>query len=430
MRRLPIALLLVALGLSWPAQARANGRYPSADQLVTDPADATHLLLRTTFGLLVSHDAGLSWRWVCENAVGYGGGRDPALAIFPDGSVAAGFARALRVSRADGCGWESPFSNVTAENFVDATSDPGDPTNILFLSRTLAATRLLQVFVANGSTLTALEAPLGDDLSPITLEVAPSLPSRIYVTAFAADLTTVLVRSDDRGKTWQRLAIHPDETLPAYIAAVDPTNPDRLYLRLDGTATDVLLVSDDGGVHFKEALSLDTDLLGFAISPDGTRLAVGGPTVGLFLADTASLAFEQSPAHLANLSCLKWTDTALLACGRESTDGFTVARSEDAGRSFAPLFHLGALSPLTCEATTDVGSLCPSLWPAVAQTLGLDAGATAGSGSGLELTPAGGHCGCALPGQERPPLAIATLVLFGGVLLRRNRRRARSSDWC
>src|SRR6478752_1822446 len=107
MSALRFALFSCLAGLLWPTAVLANGRFPSANQLLVDPADSSHLVLRATYGLLSSHDAGRSFAWVCEDAVGNMGDADPALAIFEDGTVAAGFARDLRLSQRDGCGWSS-----------------------------------------------------------------------------------------------------------------------------------------------------------------------------------------------------------------------------------------------------------------------------------------------------------------------------------
>jgi len=418
MRSLRIAAFLSAFALLWPRPAPANGRYPSANQLLVDPGNSSHLVLRTTFGLLLSQDAGLSWTWVCEDAIGYVGNNDPALAIFQNGTIAAGFGRDLRVSPDAGCSWPSPFSNVAQATFVDATLDPSDSTKAFFLSRSLDATRQVNVVVASetASALTALGIPLGDDISPLTLEVAPTNPGRVYVTAINADLTSVLLRSDDRGQNWRRLPIHPDETLPAYIAGVDPTNPDRLYLRLDGETTDLLLVSDDGGVTFGEAFSIDSDMLGFALSPDGANISLGGPPVGLFSGDAASLAFVHSPAPIRNLSCLKWTQSALIACALESTDGFTLARSIDSGQTFTPLFHLRDLEPRSCAPKSNVAALCPLSWPIVASSLGIGVEPTQPN-----VTAAGG-CSYARPrAQHWVTGALPLLGLFCGLALRRKR---------
>src|SRR5262245_5014330 len=74
LRNLRLAELLrcafVALGLFLaPSNARANGRYPLAQQLLVDPSDPGHLLLRSTYGVLTSDDAGSTWSWLCESGI-------------------------------------------------------------------------------------------------------------------------------------------------------------------------------------------------------------------------------------------------------------------------------------------------------------------------------------------------------------------------
>ena len=61
----------LALVLLAPELAHANGAFPSVSQLVSDPADGDHLVLRTTFGLLVTRDRGGTWDWLCEAGAGY-----------------------------------------------------------------------------------------------------------------------------------------------------------------------------------------------------------------------------------------------------------------------------------------------------------------------------------------------------------------------
>jgi photosystem II stability/assembly factor-like uncharacterized protein len=367
---LAVGVALVALAL--PSASQANGRFPRANQLSIDPSDPRHLVLRATFGLLLSDDGGSSFGWVCESALGFSGDLDPAVTVFENGAVVAGFARDLRVSRDAGCNWSSPFSNGSKENLLDVTLEPSDPGSALFVSRRQDAGQLAHLLQLNQDLSTAaLGTPLGDDLSPLTLEVAPSASNRIYVTALASDLTSQLLRSDDRGESWERLAIQPHETLPAFIAAIDPKDPDRLYLRLDDATTDYLLVTEDAGTTFDEVFAFDAEMLGFALSPDGQRVALGGPGEGLFLAEAAELGFVRSPAPIANLSCLKWTQDALFACGNETADGFTLATSQDGGQNFSPLFHLSALTPLSCEPDTDVASRCQAAWAPLSERLGI-----------------------------------------------------------
>src|SRR5690242_9544521 len=61
--------------------ARANGRYPLADQIVIDPGNPSHIVARSTFGLLDSDDGGKNFRWICETAIGYFGVEDPPIAV-------------------------------------------------------------------------------------------------------------------------------------------------------------------------------------------------------------------------------------------------------------------------------------------------------------------------------------------------------------
>ena len=419
-------IALSMLCLSSPP-AFANGRFPSADQLLIDPADARHWILRATFGLLQSHDAGQSFSWICEDAVGYAQDRDPALAIVANGTVLAGFSRELRASRDDACAWVSPFPEAAQESLLDATADPADENDAFFLSHSLSSSHEVRIFSArdDGSPLAPLDLALGDDFSPVTVEVAPSAPNRLYVTGILNDLSTVLLRSDDRGQSWVRHEISPHSSAPAYIAAVDPSDPDRLYLRLDDDTTDYLLVSEDGGSSFSEAFSLDADMLGFALSPDGAHLAVGGPMAGLFLADSKTLSFTQSPSGLLGPTCLKWTESdGLIACGRESIDQFTLARSDD-GQQFSALYHLGALQPLSCDQGSSVGSQCASVWPGVAHTLGIDLGSASAGSTGTVRAQGGG---CALSaGRASGARWLAVAGLLSCAIAARRRRRALES---
>ncbi len=59
-----------------------NGVFPSADQIVFDPADPARAVARMTYGLLTTRDGGASWRWICEGAVGYddAGGQSSPIA--------------------------------------------------------------------------------------------------------------------------------------------------------------------------------------------------------------------------------------------------------------------------------------------------------------------------------------------------------------
>jgi len=157
---------------------------------------------------------------------------------------------------------------------------------------------------------------VGEGFVPSTVEVAPSEPNRIYVTGAIENQPSIVLRSDDRGHNWQRFAFDSYGSLPLFISAVDPVDPNLLYARVDNQAdplrtttqrqpADHLLVSRDGGETWQTVFSLDGELFGFALSPDGSRIATGGPELGVYLASTRDLDFQPAPAPVRGLRWLK-----------------------------------------------------------------------------------------------------------------------------
>ena len=99
---------LTALLFAAPQAARANGRYPLANQLVIDPGDPGHLVVRTTFGILESHDSGVTFGWICETLIGsLGSTEDPAIAVTAGGTTLAASSVGLSTSADGGCSWRA-----------------------------------------------------------------------------------------------------------------------------------------------------------------------------------------------------------------------------------------------------------------------------------------------------------------------------------
>ena len=98
-------------------------------------------------------------------------------------------------------------------------------------------------------------------------------PNRIYVSGFSIVSSTSYVgsiaRSSDRGATWTVVPIPgSDNAAGPYIGAIDPSDPQTLYVRLEGDSGK-LLVSHDGGDGFQTIYTAKGKLLGFALAPDG-----------------------------------------------------------------------------------------------------------------------------------------------------------------
>lgn len=406
--------------------AHANGRYPNADMLIVDPSQPSHLVLRATFGTLVSTDQGSNWLWICEEAVGYMG--DPALTVLADGSLLHAFLGNVTVSAAEGCVFNPVPFNAEGRSAIDVTLDTLDRSHAWVLASGLNGRRQASVLDVSATAVSPVSA--ADNFVPSTIEVSRSRPERMYVVGFDEGFQSTLLTSDDRGQSWSSRPISLYPALPMYLSAVDPTDPDTLYVRVDNGASDHLIVSRDAGLTFVDVLTIPTDMLGFALSPDGSRVAAGGPGVALQVAGTTDFAFRPA-ANVLSLRCLTWAERGLYACAQESLDRWTLGLSTDQGQSFTPLWHVQDLVPLECAASTSTGSVCPRAWLDVSAQIGADLVPDGVPNSGAQVaapSPSKGGSSCssvasssvASGTSHRGLLSGSALLAFlGAVVLRR-----------
>jgi hypothetical protein len=215
---------------------------------------------------------------------------------------------------------------------------------------------------------------------PLTIDLAPSAPRRLYLSVLAdktKNFTSVLMTSDDGGATFQSFDIAGTELQRlAYIAAVHPTEPDRVYLRVlddsDGVPITVIYMTADGGKTFQKIFAGTGELFGFALSPDGTQMAFGGPSDGLYVgaSDGSNLA-RRSDVQPTSLT---WTPQALYAAADAKLSGFSIGRSIDSGASFEPLFKYRSICGQTA-CSSKATAACAAQWEMVAVQLGATCGA-------------------------------------------------------
>lgn len=382
MKRWRVCSLLVSVSLLCCFSARANGRFPNAEQV--REISPGSLVVSGTYGLLVSGNS-KDFQFVCESALFgktlMGSWVDPLLEVLPDGTILSGSVNGLRVSRDHGCTFQSDWSLPYDPAFIPPDPSASGPAGTVIdlcpsYDTPQGMVALTTLSAEDGTTLdhrlyrtrdgahtwSAFGAPIPTSLVRVvlTVDVAPSDPQRIYVSGSSLG-QSVLVTSRDAGATWTANPIAVDDesgVLGSYIAAVSPSDPDRVYLRVsrrsladDGSTTwdDSLLVSDDAGSSARQVLRQPAALLGFALSPDGTNVlagygdpvvapvVVGDDAVGLYAASSDVLEFLRKVANFS-VSCLRWAADGLFACAKENDPLGTT--SDPA----APDFHLGVFT--------------------------------------------------------------------------------------
>lgn len=436
---------LVALA---PDAAHANGRFPAANHLVTYPRDPSRILLRATFGFLFSADRGQTWDWVCERAIGYSGSQDPPIGVLANGTVAATLFEGLTESSDNGCTWGFAKGSLDKQVMIDVAVRPDHPEAAVAITGTFvgeddAGTRYRSEIYETkdeGATWNPLGTAVDQRFVVETLDVAPSDPQRLYVSAIkgaGANTTGHLFVSTNAGATWTERAIPMDASFERapFIAAVDPVNADRVYVRTHGPADNRLLVTDDAGKTFREVFR-GGPLLGFALADNGGKVFLGGPRDGLRVASRTDLTFTQKSA--LQVECLMSSGTTLFACSNES-QGFLVGASEDEGATFKPLLRLSTIrGQLACGAAE---ATCAREWAQLKAQYGIntpeggaptsDAGNqpppsdAAGSGN---KAPAKSSCGCTtVGGGPTPWTALVGVLAVCTAGARRIRPRSRPS---
>lgn len=431
-------LVTVALVCSTES-ARANGRFPLAQAIESVPgSDGSTIFLRATFGILVSRDAGKTWRWICERALGYEGSWDPPIAVTRDGRLWVGLERGL-VSTIDGCTVDTA-AELAGETIKDMTTDPQGETLWIL---TGPPDRRGAIWRRSPGPNAKLEriGLMPEDINPMTIEVAPSKPSRIYVTGQPyGTVRGWLFRSDDGGKTMSGAKNELANSGPLFIAAVDPKEPNRVLLRHLHTTGSTVLVTPDGGKTFKEVLAMPSAMYGFAKSADGLTYWAGSGLAehGIYQSTDRGEHFERVSNH--GVLCLHSAPgDRLFVCENPFKLGApAIGVSSDQGKTVTAIATFGDIKgAVTCDPDgggrpdAAVG-LCADAWPAMlAQVLPRDAGPDAARDGGVAEQPAvrRSACGCGVVGaaERGPDPAVLTAGLIPLVVWARARGRRGSS---
>jgi hypothetical protein len=438
--------VLTFLATYAPAAAYGNGRFPKAQAIRTIPGDAGTILLRATFGIVVSRDAGAHWRWLCEQAYGSVSTWDPPFATTRDGRIWIGMSNGLRVTK-DGCevtdvpGFEGETVMDLAEapggaRLYVATSTPGKPSVVWRQSA--------RGWERRGSI---------PDLRVDTLDVAPSDESRIYVTGYRPGVgqntrQSVMYRSDDGGGTFRetrRVLSGLTGIIPGriYLAAIDPKDEDRILARVLDNTGSKLALSTDGGTTFRVTLEMMGAMFGFAKADDGRTYWAGSgdPKEGIWRSRDRGEHWE--PVAKSGVFCLHAAEGKLYACSNPFVPGgYAVAVSDDGGETLKALGTFDSIEgAVACDSGP--GAACQAAWPAARDSIAAGGGemspaaprpssaprasvgpsASSGASSSGASAPRSRACGCSVVGVGHGAGEGLGIVL--AVLCMVHRRRAR-----
>jgi len=334
------AVLVLVFG-PWTRAARADGAFPDAQSVLLARDRPHQMVLAANFGLVWSEDDGQTWSYSCESPETVGGYRytmGPPSSGGASGAVSGDRIFAIAnpepgaaVSSDDACTWTSPGGALQAPgnppHFAnDLFPDPSDPSRVFLLAAPYDPDNPdlpggVYRSTDGGRTYAGpIYTPQAQGRPMLTgVEVSASAAGTVYVTWYdvvthenptRVELFPHLARSLDGGETWTDQSLEGAlGLLKPYLAAVDPADPQVLFLRTispDGAATqqEALAVSRDGGVTWAVPVTEPGgSMKGFVRRGDGSWFALatpaaadaGVPTSVLYQSADGGRTFARAP---------------------------------------------------------------------------------------------------------------------------------------
>jgi MYXO-CTERM domain-containing protein len=340
-------LLLAAVAPMLAAgAARADGAFPDSLGLMTPTQLPDETLLATNFGLVMSFDRDQTWVWACEQGANnfatlYQMGPPPRnriYAISPSNLI---------FSDDSSCNW-----TAAAPGALDAFVDPTNADRVLAVVTTSLD--------AGGSTYAVVESSDGGATFPQTrytasagdhitgIEISRSNPQTVYLTITSGTVYTPKVAvTTNGGGSWTLHDLSttlPVGTYSIRLVAVDPSNAQKIYLRIANQQEQALAVSADGGATAATPLTFPAGAFtAFTRLASGTLIAGGviGTTTVAFRSTDQGANFSQLPNVPFTFTGLSSRGTKLYAAAENMTDPYAIYTSTDEGTSWQPLMAFG-----------------------------------------------------------------------------------------
>ena len=383
---LPVIRIYIGLALlaALASSAAANGRAPGTSTISFRDGHDNDIAVGVTFGLLLSHDGGASWQWVCEAAIGYGGMYDPVYRYAASGTLFATTFHGLRKTH-DNCDYAS-LASGSAFASTDAVGSDGA---YYYGETTAAASRIFKSTddgVTFGSGITPPNGIPNDWWQSI--KVAPSDPRRVYASGYrfganGAKLFLLEVSSDG-AKTFKPASTTAFETSRDSVidvAGVDASTPDVVYAhvtRQDGREQHGLYRSRDAGAHWTLLFTVSDPAFAFLARHDGD-LIVGTQLAGTSISHDHGATWTRIP-DAPHINCLAENAAGeIWACTQNygakdgaPSDHAGVMKSTDATHWTPVLRYQDISRPVSCAAGTVQHDTCEAqTWCGLVAQLGL-----------------------------------------------------------
>jgi hypothetical protein len=382
--------LALALVCALAVPAAANGRPPGTSTIHFETGHETNIAAGMTFGLIVSHDNGATWQWICEDAIGYGGIYDPTYVYAATGTLFATTFDGLRATR-DGCTF-NPLPS--GKSFASTDAQGPDGAYYYGASNPTSGSNLgdsnIYKSIDDGMTFGSAVTPPGglpnDWWQSIT--VAPSNPLRVYLFGYRFDATNqktfLLYRSDDGAASFTPIStvgFTTSQNTEIEVVGIDKTNPDVVYAhatKQDGMYQHGVYRSDDAGAHWTPLFTISDMSFAFLLRGNGD-LIVGTELEGVFISQDRGATWKQIRTA-PHINCLAensageiWACTANYSVpGGPPTDNAGIMKSTDAAHWTTVMKYQDITAPVTCGSDTIQYQTCQvETWCGLKMQLGI-----------------------------------------------------------
>jgi hypothetical protein len=433
MRRFAFLLVVAAAQAAY-----ANGRPPATSDIHFRTGHEQDVLSGMTFGLVISHDGGTTWHWMCEKAVHYGGMYDPIYSYASSGDIFATTFDGFRVMH-DGCNFDATLlANDMPPHFA-STSTIG-PDGTIYVAMADAADGKIYTLSSDATTIAHSTMPgmINDWWESIM--VAPSDPMRVYLSGYrlvsGSPKTFLLFKSVDGGANFTPMSM-TGITQTSSNSAIDivgvSATPDTLYARVTletGNIGDGLYVSTNGGTSWTKILSMQ-DSIAFLARANGDLVAAT-QTLGAQISHNNGTSWTALPSP-PHLGCLVekangevWGCTTNYGSMQVMADGYGIMKTTDL-MSWSPVMKYQDIAgPVDCAAPTLQKTACiDTTWCGLESQLGITSTVIncAVPTEAVDITHKPPK-GCCDTGDGVGPLTLALGVVVGILVGRPRRRRS------